>query len=153
MLRRGMAAGIAAAALMVVTAEVARAEVRDADYRGTLVCEELPFTKGKMREAITVTIADGKVAGYTNVVRLTDTPEARPEKGTGTLKGQDITLEGLWAGNGRDYKASYSGTFVRRWAKLKGTQTWKFDGKTETRNCSGVIKRPLRAFLPRKKKS
>jgi hypothetical protein len=38
---------------------------------------------------------------------------------------------------------------VRRSAKLNGTQTWTVAGKTLTRDCSGVIKRPLKPFLPR----
>jgi hypothetical protein len=41
---------------------------------------------------------------------------------------------------------------VRRSARLKGKQSWTIDGKTLTRDCSGVIKRPLKAFLPRKKR-
>jgi hypothetical protein len=45
------------------------------------------------------------------------------------------------------YTASYSGTFVRRSVKLKGMQTWVEGGKTFTRACSGVVKRPLKAFL------
>ena len=49
------------------------------------------------------------------------------------------------------YQAKYSGTVVRRHAKLKGTQTWSEGGKTMTRACSGAIKRPLKPFLPRKK--
>jgi hypothetical protein len=35
---------------------------------------------------------------------------------------------------------------------LRGTQTWTVAGHTVIRNCSGVIKRPLKAFLPRKKR-
>jgi len=49
------------------------------------------------------------------------------------------------------YQAKYSGTFVRRSAKLKGTQTWTAGGKTMSRACSGAIKRPLKPFLPRNK--
>jgi hypothetical protein len=41
---------------------------------------------------------------------------------------------------------------VRRTARLKGTQTWTDGGKTLTRACSGAIKRPFKAFLPRPKK-
>ncbi|MGB6557643.1 MAG: hypothetical protein WBE96_09590, partial [Pseudolabrys sp.] len=36
-------------------------QVRDALYRGTMVCDKLPFTAGKSREAIEVTIAGGSV--------------------------------------------------------------------------------------------
>jgi hypothetical protein len=126
--------------------------VLDATYRGTLVCEKLPFTRTQMREAIEVTIAGG-AARYSHVVRLHDkAAEAVAEEGTGTLSNQNIDLQGSWKGGGRQYEAKYSGTFVRRSAKLKGTQTWTDGGKTITRACAGAIKRPLKPFLPRKKK-
>ena len=104
-----------------------------------------------MREAIDVTIAGGS-ASYTHVVRLRELPETVIEKGAGTVDGQSISLEGSWKGGSREYQAKYSGTFVRRSAMLKGTQTWTDGGKTLTRACSRAIKRPLRAFLPRAKK-
>jgi hypothetical protein len=105
-----------------------------------------------MREAIAVTIADG-AAKYSHVVRLHDVAvESVEERGTGTLSGQNIDLQGSWKGGTREYQAKYSGTFVRRSARLKGTQTWTEAGKTMTRACSGAIKRPLKPFLPRNKK-
>ncbi len=140
------------AVLLSVMAQPVAAEVFDADYRGTLVCDKLPFTDSKMREAIGVVISGGS-ARYTHIVRLYDAPEARPERGEGTMSGQNIALKGAWDGNGRQYKASYSGTFVRRSARLKGTQSWTADGKTFERQCSGAIKRPLKAFIPRQKKT
>ena len=128
----------------------ATAEVLDAVYRGTMVCDRLPFIKTNRREALEINIDEGKVR-YSHVVRLRDAPELKPEQGIGTLKGQDITLEGAWGGGSRGYKAKYSGTFVRRSVHLTGTQTWSIDGKTVTRACSGAVKRRLKAFLPRKK--
>jgi hypothetical protein len=105
-----------------------------------------------MREAIEVTIAGG-AARYSHVVRLNDgTVESPAEQGTGTIDGQKIDLQGTWKGGGRQYEAKYSGSFVRRGAKLKGTQTWTDGGKTVTRACAGAIKRPLKPFLPREKK-
>ena len=151
MVPTGHATGILAAAMIAVMSAPAAAEVLDAVYRGTLVCDTMPFTKGKMREAIAVTIADG-AAKYSHVVRLHDVAvESVEERGTGTLSGQNIDLQGSWKGGTREYQAKYSGTFVRRSARLKGTQTWSEGGKTMTRACSGAIKRPLKPFLPRKK--
>jgi hypothetical protein len=144
------AMGGLAAIWIAAMATPAAAEVLDAVYRGTMLCETLPFIKTNRREAIDVTIADGTVR-YSHVVRLRDASELKPEQGTGTLKGQDITLQGTWSDGSRQYKASYSGTFVRRSAKLKGTQTWTDGGKMLTRDCTGAVKRRLKAFLPRKK--
>lgn len=150
--RAGHAIGAIVAIVFAIATMPATAEVLDAVYRGTFVCDKLPFTEAAMREAIDVTIAGGAVR-YSHVVRLRPSgPEAAAEQGTGTLKGQDISLQGSWQGGGWRYKASYSGTFVRRSARLKGTQTWIDGGKELTRACSGVIKRPFKAFLPRSKK-
>ncbi len=139
-----------AVAWVAATGTPATAEVLDAVYRGTMLCDRIPIIKTNRREALEVTIDDGKVR-YTHVVRLRDAPELKREQGSGTLKGQDITLEGAWDGVGHGYRAKYSGTFVRRSVHLKGSQTWAVDGKTVTRECSGAVKRRLKAFLPRKK--
>ena len=60
-----------AGAVVVVAAVPAAAQVRDAVYRGTLVCDKLPFSASRGREAIEVTIAGGTVR-YSHVVRLRD---------------------------------------------------------------------------------
>ena len=139
-------------AAMTVTATPAAAEVLDATYRGTMVCDKLPFTSDKMREAIEVTIA-GSTARYSHVVRLRNAAvEAAAEQGTGTIDGQNIDLQGTWKSGSRKYQAKYSGSFVRRSARLKGTQTWTDGGKTAIRPCAGAIKRPFKPFLPRDKK-
>jgi hypothetical protein len=129
----------------------ASAQVRDAVYRGTMVCDKLPFTVGNGREAIEVTIA-GSTVRYTHAVRLHGAAAPTSEVGTGALSGNDISLQGSWKGGNRQYEAKYSGTFVRRHASLKGAQTWNDGGKTVRRACSGSIRRPLRAFLPRERK-
>jgi hypothetical protein len=150
MLRRTMAFGVLVATMSAPVAAQAQAQVRDAVYRGTLVCDKLPFTQTRMREAIDVTISRGTVR-YTHVVRLREAAESVTEQGTGTLDGANLSLQGSWQGGGRQYKATYSGTFVRRSARLKGTQTWTDGDKTITRACTGAIKRPFRVFLPRER--
>jgi hypothetical protein len=150
MVRLGLAA--LAAAMMTAMAAPVAAEVLDATYRGTMVCDKLPFTSDKMREAIEVTITGG-AARYSHVVRLRKAAaEATAEQGTGKIDGQKIDLQGSWKSGSRAYEAAYSGSFVRRSASLKGTQTWTDGGKTVRRNCAGAIKRPLKPFLPRNKK-
>jgi hypothetical protein len=150
MVRMGHA--VLAAAMMTAMAAPVAAEVLDATYRGTMVCDKLPFTSGQMREAIEVKIAGG-AARYSHVVRLRNAAvEAEAEQGTGTIDGQKIDLQGAWKSGGRGYEAKYSGSFGRRSAKLKGTQSWTDGGKTVSRACAGAIKRPLRPFLPRAQK-
>ena len=143
---------VLAAAMTIAMATPVAAQVLDATYRGTMICDKLPFTSDAMREAIEVTIAGG-AGRYSHVVRLSKVAvEDAAEQGTVKLDGQSIALQGGWKGGGRSYEAKYSGNFVRRSAKLKGTQTWTDGGKTVTRACSGAIKRPLKPFLPRAKK-
>ena len=150
MVRMGPA--VLAAAMMTATGTQVAAQVLDATYRGTMVCNKLPFTGDKMREAIEVTITGG-AARYTHVVRLRNAAvEATAEQGTGKIDGQKIELQGTWKSGSRQYEAKYSGSFVRRSATLKGTQTWTDGGKTVSRACTGAIKRPLKPFLPRGKK-
>ncbi len=69
------------------------------------------------------------------------------------VDGDKITLTGGWKGEKASYDASYAGSFVRRSAKLSGTQTWTYDGKSYNRTCSGAVKRPLAAFLPKQKQA
>jgi hypothetical protein len=123
----------------------AQTQVRDATYRGTLVCDKLPFFETAAREAIEVKIKGNSIR-YTHIVR--ERAELSFEQGTGTLDGDKITLKGDWAGEDNTYTATYSGTFVRRWAKLTGTQLWQHQGKTHNRKCEGAIKRPFAVFLP-----
>ena len=150
MVRKGHA--VLAAAMIAVTGTPAAAEVLDAIYRGTMVCDKLPFTNNAMREAIEVTIT-GAAARYNHVVRLRPVAvEPAVEQGTGIVDGQKIDLQGSWKGDNRHYEAKYSGRFVRRSAKLKGTQTWSDGGKTVIRACAGAIQRPLKPFLPRHRK-
>ena len=152
MVRTGKVIGVVAAAMVALGGSPAAAEVLNAVYRGTLVCDKLPFTDTKMREAFVVTIA-GVAARYSHVVRLkAAATEAVAEQGYGSVVGDNIRLQGSWSGETRQYKADYSGTFVRRTARLKGTQIWTDGGKTIARACSGAVKRPLKVFLPRDRK-
>ena len=140
---------VLAAAMMTAMGGPVAAQVLDATYRGTMVCDKLPMISQQTREAIEVTISGGAVR-YAHVVRLRNAAvEATAEQGTGTLDGQKLNLQGSWKGGSLQYEATYSGSFVRRSAKLKGTQSWTDGSKSMTRACAGAIKRPFKPFLPR----
>jgi hypothetical protein len=113
---RTSALGVFAAAMVAFVSAPASAQVRDAVYRGTLICDKLPFIEHKMREAISVTISRGAVR-YSHVVRLRETAEPVAEEGTGTLNGQNLSLQGSWNGGNRQYRTMRC--LRRRSAKLK----------------------------------
>jgi len=147
-------AAVAASLLCAALATPANAQtkVREAVYRGTLVCGKLPFIEDPVRAAIAIKIA-GNAAQYSRPVRAPRRGSVvGTETGTGMIDGDKISLKGEWRGELGNYNAAYGGTFVRRSAKLTGTQTWIHAGKSYKRDCSGVIKRPLAAFLPKDKK-
>jgi hypothetical protein len=149
---------MAAAGPMLVTPAQAQAQaqaqtqVRDAEYRGTIVCENLPFAAGQNRAAIVVKLASNE-GPYERTVHLSGSRKvAGTETGTAKVDGDKISMTGGWKGEKASYEASYDGSFVRRRAKLTGTQKWTHDGQSYTRNCSGSIQRPLAAFLPKSRK-
>jgi hypothetical protein len=147
-------AAVAASFLCTALATPAKAQtkVREAVYRGTLVCGKLPFIEDPVRAAVEIKVA-GNAAQYSRPVRAPRRGSvAGIETGTGTIDGDKISLKGEWRGALGNYNATYSGTFVRRSAKLTGTQIWMHAGKSYKRECSGVVKRPLAAFLPKDKK-
>ena len=51
---------------------------------------------------------------YTHVVRLREFAEPDPERGTGSLSGPRLELQGSWKDAARQYERAYGGVFVRR---------------------------------------
>jgi hypothetical protein len=150
MIRTFSIATVAACIGVVGFAGAASAQVKDGTYRGTLVCTNLPFISSNIRTAIEVTIS-GNEAKYTRAVMTKGAINAGTESGTGTIDGQKISLKGAWKGDEDSYEANYSGTFVRRSAKLSGYQLWSHEKQSFRRNCSGAIKRPLAIFMQKPK--
>jgi hypothetical protein len=141
-----------AVAAGAILAAPAKAQVRDAEYRGTLVCGKLPFVQDPTRAAIVVKLT-GNEGAYERPVSLPGRGKlVGKESGKVKVDGDKIAITGGWKGEGSSYEASYSGSFVRRSANLTGTQNWTHEGKSYTRSCSGAIKRPLAAFIPKQKK-
>jgi hypothetical protein len=159
MIKRSISVWLAAVAGLVLAMPVqaqtqtqTQTQVRDAEYRGTVVCENLPFSAGQNRAAIVVKLTSNE-GPYERTVHLSGSRKvAGTETGTAKVDGDKISITGAWKGEKDGYEASYAGTFVRRRAKLSGTQKWTHDGQSFTRNCSGSIQRPLAAFLPKPQK-
>jgi len=140
------------ALMLACAASPTQAQVRDATYRGTLVCGKLPFAEDPVRAAIEVDLTGG-IGTYNRPVHApTRLIVAGTEAGTASVNNNKIYLAGGWKDDKNFYDAIYTGAFVRRSAKLTGTQIWTHDGKSYTRTCAGAIKRPFAVFLPKEKK-
>jgi hypothetical protein len=149
-------ARISAAAILaacILSPVPASAQVRDAVYRGTLVCGALPFLKGHLRAAMEVTIKGGSAEYKQPVIDAVKGTQIGMETGSGSVDGQAIKLSGGWKGSQPSFEATYTGTFVRRSARLSGKQVWTHEGKSYTRTCSGAVKRPFAAFIKNDGKS
>ena len=142
-----------AAGTSQASAQKATPEVRDAVYRGTFVCSKLPFVFTQLRTAMEANVTGNAVRYKQPVVIAQSGAVEGHEEGTGSVDGDKISLKGAWKKGDDGYEATYTGSFVRRSAKMTGTQNWKYQGKTYTRTCTGAIKRPLAAFLPKEKKN
>jgi hypothetical protein len=122
------------------------AQSYDGTWRGEFACAKLSFTRGPQRVPMTVTVS-GNSASYTRQVYNQDnTAVVGTEEGSGTVAGNgQLTLSAKWTSAGPNprytYTASYSGTITGNTANLRGTQVWKFDGKTENRSCTIALKR------------
>ncbi|MBV9556923.1 MAG: hypothetical protein JO254_07570 [Pseudolabrys sp.] len=142
-------AAVILAGAFVSAVTPAAAQVRDARYRGTLICSSLPFLKGYLRPMMTLTVK-GSSAEYTQpVVDAEKGLQIGTETGSGSIDDRAIKLSGGWRGGPQSYEATYTGTFVRRAARLTGRQFWTHEGKTYTRTCAGALKRPFAVFLKR----
>jgi hypothetical protein len=146
---RVFAAVLAASVVGMSMTVPAAAQVRDAVYRGTLICTPLPFLKGHLRAAITVTVKGSRAEFTQPVIDAERGLMIGTETGSGTIAGSSIKLTGSWSGDKQGFESTYGGTFVRRAARLTGTQLWTHDGKPYKRTCAGTVKRPFAVFLKR----
>ena len=127
--------------------EKAAPVIRDAVYRGTMVCGKLPF----IQTGAGIDRGDdrGNAAKYTRPVALAD----RHRRSTARRQRHGRERQDQPERHVEEGRRQLRGELYRRFrapvAKLTGAQVWSHDGKTYKRECSGAIKRPLAAFLPK----
>ena len=122
------------------------AEGFDGQWKGTISCAKLSFTKGPFKTAIDMTVDKGAVTYTRDVYNRDGSRVVGTEEGKGTIgDGGKLTLTATWKSTEErprfTYTASYDGSFKGNAANLKGTQVWSFDGKTENRACTIALKR------------
>ncbi len=151
MLRKSVTLALVAFAI-AATAMPADAQVKDALYRGTLVCSPLPFLKGYLRGLMDLTIKGPSAEYRQPVINAEKGTLIGWETGSGTVDGTQVKLTGMWRGDSDSIEATYSGAIVRRTVRLSGTQIWTHEGKAYTRTCSGKIKRPFAVIMRMQKR-
>ena len=102
MVRTGYALGaLAVVAMISAMNKPAAAEVLDAVYRGTMVCDKLPFTSRQMREAIEVTIAGGDGALQSRGTSCRQAGGRYRSKAPAPSAARTSRLQGAWKDSGR----------------------------------------------------
>jgi hypothetical protein len=146
MIKRLLSILVCAGAAWTLSALPSFAQSRDGTWRGEFACAKLSFTRGPQRVPMTVTVSGSSVNSTRQIYNQDNTAVVGTEEGSGTV-GSDghITLSAKWSSAGPNprytYTASYSGTIAGNAANLRGTQVWRFDGKTENRSCTIALKR------------
>jgi hypothetical protein len=128
------------------SAPVAMAQSFNGTWSGQITCAKLSFTKGTQKVPMTLTVSGDQATYSREVYNKDNTAVVGTEEGTGVIASNGaITLTSTWKSTGANpkynYTASYSGTISRNAANLRGAQVWKFDAKTENRDCTIALKR------------
>ena len=115
----------------------AHAEGLEGTYRGTFVCQKMKQSPDMLRAPFDMTIS-GKTAVFARpVFNRNGTRVVGSELATGTVEDNGtLQAKSEWSAAGFGYQGSYSGAIKDKVGTLTGTQAWKTQGGTETRNCT-----------------
>ncbi len=125
----------------LVCCEPAFSQSLDGQYKATLNCDKLPFTKASLtNEPVTLTISGGKVSYSRTLYGYDRNTVAGKEVGSGNVAVDGmIVLNGGWKGQRDSLKASYHGKLAGGSAELIGKHVMTYKGKTYDRACSMTI--------------
>ena len=115
----------------------------DGQYKATLNCDKLPFTKAPLtNEPVTLTISGGKVSYSRTLYGYDRNTVVGKEVGAGRVAADGmIEVSGGWKGQRDSLKASYHGKLASGSATLIGKHVMTYKGKTYDRACSmNVVK-------------
>jgi hypothetical protein len=117
----------------------------DGKWSGDITCARLSFTTGTVKVPMSMTVSDNKATYNREVLNHDGSRVVGTEEGSGTVAPDGaISIAATWKsateGARYNYTASYSGKLTGGQGKLSGTQVWTYDGKSENRSCSIVLK-------------
>jgi hypothetical protein len=106
-------------------------------YRGTFVCQKMKQSLDMLRAPFDMTISGKTVVFARPVFNRNGTRVVGSELATGTVEDNGtLQAKSEWSAAGFGYQGSYSGAIKDKVGTLTGTQAWKTQGGTETRNCT-----------------
>lgn len=113
----------------------------DGQYKATLNCDKLPFTKAPLtNEPVTLIIAGGKVSYSRTLYGYDRNTVVGKEVGTGSVAEDGmIAMSGGWKGRRDSLKASYHGKLAGSSATLVGKHAMTYKDQTYDRACSMTV--------------
>ena len=124
----------------------AAAQGFEGKWRGEMSCSKLSFTKGPQKVPMEVIVSGSNATFARKVWNEDNSAVVGTEEGGGEVEAIGaMKLSSEWrfaAANPRyTFSGSYAGNLKSGVGSLRGTQVWKFDGKTENRTCLISLKR------------
>lgn len=115
----------------------ANAQGIDGVYAGSLGCETLVGqTRRQLASDIRITIAGTAVSYEREILNPDGGGTGIKERGTGTVKGDSLSMAATGRGNGWSYEASYSGTIGGGTIAMRGAQKWRVNQGNQDRQCT-----------------
>lgn len=115
----------------------ANAQGADGVYAGSLGCETLVGqTRRQLASDIRITIAGTAVSYEREILNPDGGGTGIKERGTGDVKGNNLSMAATGRGNGWSYEASYSGTITGGTIAMRGVQKWQLNRGNQDRTCT-----------------
>ena len=127
----------AAGLLALALATPASAQGLDGLYVGKLSCELIAGqTRRQLATDIQITIT-GTTVNYEREILNPDGGGSTgiKERGTGTVKGNALSMSATGRGNSWSYEASYNGTITGGAIAMRGLQKWNVNRGNQDRQC------------------
>ena len=128
----------AAALLALVLAMPASAQGLDGLYLGKLSCEVIAGqTRRELSTDIRITIT-GTTVNYEREIINPDGGGSTgiKERGTGSVKGNAVSMAAAGRGNSWSYEASYNGSITGGTIAMRGVQKWYVNRGNQDRQCA-----------------
>jgi hypothetical protein len=126
------------ALLSVGAASSQTAPSLNSEYKGTLVCAQLPGQIAVIRVPLDMVVTDNTVT-FTRPILGNRNEVVGSEMAKGTVEDGKISLASTGSENGTRYEGRYTGAITADGGTFTGTQSWTMADVTRTRPCTGAF--------------